>query len=353
MDINLLTAEAIQLLKRLIAVPSFSREEHGTAQLLQQFFHARNIPARRLKNNVWINNRHYDPALPVLLLNSHHDTVKPDVAYTRNPFLPSEEDGKLFGLGSNDAGGCLVSLLAAFLYFYEQPGLRYNLLFAASAEEEISGKEGIAYLLPELGRIDAAIVGEPTGMDMAVAEKGLMVLDCVTTGIAGHAARAEGDNAIYKALPDIEWFQHYIFPRISPVLGPVKMSVTMIQAGVQHNSIPAQCRFTVDIRLNECYTHEELCNIISEAVQCTIQPRSTRLKASAIDMDHPLVDAGRSLGLNSYGSFTLSDMALMPFPSLKIGPGDSARSHTADEFIYLREITEGIQLYIDLLKQIL
>lgn len=344
---------AFRLLRELIATPSFSREEADTALLIQTMLEAEGVAAGRLMNNVWAKNLHYDAQKPTLLLNSHHDTVKPNGNYTRNPFEPAEEDGRLYGLGSNDAGGCLVSLLAAFLYFYDKPGLKYNLIFAATAEEEISGANGIALLLKELGEINAALVGEPTQMQMAVAEKGLIVLDCVASGISGHAARDEGENAIYKAVKDIEWFSSYQFPEVSPLLGPVKMSVTMINAGTQHNVVPAICQFTVDVRVNECYTNEEIVAEIRMHVNCSISPRSLRLRSSSINPAHPLVQAGIALGRQPFGSSTLSDKALMPFPALKMGPGDSARSHTANEFIYIKEIGEGIDIYIKMLNGIL
>jgi len=343
---------AVDLLKQLISIPSFSREEQGTAQLIQGFFQGKGIPASRLENNVWARNKHADATLPTLLLNSHHDTVRPDKQYTVDPFNPVVQDGKLYGLGSNDAGGSLAALLAAFLYFYDRKDLKYNLVFAASAEEEISGAGGIQALLPALGTIDCAIVGEPTQMEMAVAEKGLLVLDCTVSGKAGHAAREEGENAIYKAMRDIEWFRTYQFPEQSPLLGPVKMSVTMINAGIQHNMVPALCNFTVDIRVNECYTHEAILEKVRAHVSCEVTPRSMRLRSTAIPEDHPLVQAGKAKRLKSYGSATLSDKALMPFPALKIGPGDSARSHTADEFIYIDEITEGIDKYIALIGRL-
>jgi len=352
-DINILNKEAVALLKQLISTPSFSKEEQGTAQLIQRALQSKGITANRLMNNVWAKNLHFDELKPTLLLNSHHDTVKPNAAYTKDPFSPIEEDGKLYGLGSNDAGGCLVSLLATFLYYYDQPDLKYNLIFAASAEEEISGANGIEALLPKLGKIDAGIVGEPTLMQMATAEKGLLVLDCVSKGIAGHAAREEGDNAIYKSLKDIEWFRSYQFPNKTELLGPVKMSVTMVSAGSQHNIVPAQCQFTVDVRVNECYTHEDVLEVAKQHVNSEVTPRSMRLKSTSISHDHPLVKAGLKLGLKTFGSATLSDKSLMPFPALKIGPGDSARSHTADEFIYMEEIEKGISVYTQLLNELL
>jgi acetylornithine deacetylase len=339
---NKLEAEAIELLKRLIAVPSFSKEEDRTADLIAEYLELKGVRARRLQNNVWATNKHFDPARPSLLLNSHHDTVKPNKAYTLDPFLPLEKDGKLYGLGSNDAGGCLVSLIATFLYFYEERGLAYNLVLAATAEEEISGHNGIELLLPELPPLEWGIVGEPTKLDLAVAEKGLLVLDCIVHGKAGHAAREEGENAIYKALPAIEWFRNYRAPKVSDLLGPVKMSVTVIDTDNKaHNVVPSQCHFVVDVRVNECYTFEELLGIIRDAVQCDVTPRSLRMRSSGIPLDHPIVQSGIRLGRTCYGSPTTSDKALMPFPALKTGPGDSARSHTADEYIYLAEIGQA------------
>jgi acetylornithine deacetylase len=352
-DTTILCEDAVGLLKLLIAAQSFSREEHTTAALIDTFLKNRDIPVNRLVNNVWAVNKYYDETKPTLLLNSHHDTVKPNKDYTNDPFLAFEKDGKLYGLGSNDAGGCLVSLIALFVHFYGRTDLKYNLAIAATAEEEISGINGITALLPELGEVSCAIVGEPTLMQMAVAEKGLMVLDCTAYGSSGHAAREEGDNAIYKALKDIEWFRTFSFPEVSPFIGPVKMSVTLITAGTQHNVVPATCTFTVDIRINECYTHEQVLDMIRQHVRCDVVPRSTRLRSTSISQDHPLVVAGLALGIEAYGSATLSDKALMPFPALKMGPGDSARSHMADEYIYLHEIRQGIETYIQLLNRIL
>lgn len=344
--------DAIELLKQLISTPSFSKEEYKTADIIEAFLKSRNVEACRFLNNVWAKNKYFDESKKTILLNSHHDTVKPNKGYTLDPFSPIEKDGKLFGLGSNDAGGCLVSLIATFLHFYEQENLKYNLVLAATAEEEISGKNGIEILLSHLPNIDFGIVGEPTQMNMAVAEKGLLVLDCTTHGKAGHAAREEGDNAIYKAIKDIEWFRTYNFHKVSDLLGPMKMSVTIINAGSQHNVIPSECKFTVDVRVNELYTFEEVLAIIKQNVHCDVEPRSVRLRSSSIALDHPLVQAGIKLGRKYFGSPTTSDKALMPFPALKIGPGASARSHTADEFIYVGEIKEGIELYIRLLNEI-
>lgn len=341
---------AVNWLKQLIVTPSFSREEHNTACLLEGFLRDYAVKPERLKNNVWAKNLFYDPRKPTVLLNSHHDTVKPNSGYTRDPFQADIENGMLYGLGSNDAGGALVALLATFLHFYEKDNLPFNLIFAATAEEEISGKDGVELLLPELGDIYCAMVGEPTQMQLAIAEKGLLVLDCVAQGKSGHAAREEGENAIYNALPDIQWFATHRFSKISDFLGPVKMTVTVIQSGTQHNVVPGECRFTIDVRLNECYTFEEMLDEIRNNVRCSVTPRSLRMRSSIIQPDHPLVQAGVSIGRICYGSPTTSDKALMPFPALKMGPGDSARSHTADEFIFLEEIDEGIQLYISLLE---
>lgn len=344
----------IELLKQLIATPSFSKEEQDTAGIIKIFLEERGIEAKQFKYNVWATNKYFDASKPTLLLNSHHDTVKPNKGYTLDPFTPIVKDGKLFGLGSNDAGGPLVSLLATFLHFYDRADLKYNLLFAASAEEEISGKEGIEILLPELPPIACAIVGEPTLMQMAVAERGLMVLDALAQGRAGHAAREEGENAIYKAMKDIGWFSSYTFPKVSELLGPVKTSVTVIETDNKaHNVVPAQCKFVVDVRVNELYTFDEILEVIRQNIQSEVTPRSTRLRSTSIALEHPLVQAGIKLGRSYYGSPTTSDKALMPFQALKMGPGDSARSHTADEFIYIEEIETGIALYIDLLNQVL
>ncbi len=343
--------DAVQLLKELIATPSFSKEEQGTAAILLRFLTERGVDARQHLNNIWAVNKHFDPAKPGILLNSHHDTVKPNLQYTRDPFEPVVEDGKLYGLGSNDAGGCLVSLIAAFLHFYEAEGLPYNIMFAASAEEEISGVNGIEKVLPIMPPVSLAIVGEPTKTDLAIAEKGLMVLDCVAHGKAGHAARDEGENALYKAMDDINWFRTYRFPKVSDTLGPVKMSVTVVQTSNKaHNVVPAECSFVVDVRATDQYTLEELLEVIRTNVHCDVQPRSMRMRPSFIPKEHPLVLAGLRLGKQLYGSPTTSDQALIPATSVKVGPGDSARSHTADEFIYLEEIRQGIDTYINLLS---
>ncbi len=351
-DRDNLFEDALTLLKQLIGLSSLSKEEELTANLIESFFQERDIKTHRKGNNVWVYNAGYDIAKPTILLNSHHDTVKPNTGYTRDPLAATVEDGKLFGLGSNDAGGCLVSLIATFLYFYQQTELKYNFCLVASAEEEISGKNGVESVLDDIGPIDFAIVGEPTLLDLAIAEKGLMVLDCTALGTAGHAARNEGDNAIYKAIKDIEWFQNYTFERTSSTLGPIKMSVTVIQAGSQHNVVPATCNFVVDVRTTDAYSNEETLDIIKSHVKSEVTARSTRLKSSSIPETHPIVKAGILLGRKVYGSPTMSDQALIPVPSLKLGPGDSARSHMADEFIYIDEIRAGIDLYIAMLEKI-
>jgi len=351
--IETLQKDSLELLKTLISIQSFSKEEAQTADVIEQFLQDRQIQTHRKLNNIWAYNKYFDAAKPTVLLNSHHDTVKPNSGYSRDPYDAKIEDGKLFGLGSNDAGGCLVSLIATFLYFYEQQELSYNICLAATAEEEISGNNGLECVLPDLGELDFAIVGEPTLMNLAIAERGLLVLDCTVTGKAGHAAREEGDNAIYKALKDIEWFRNYTFSKVSEVFGPLKMTVTIINAGSQHNVVPATCTFTVDVRVTDSYTNEEVLKIIRTNVDCEVKPRSIRLKPSSIDKEHPLVQSGIALGRTTYGSPTTSDQALLSISSVKVGPGDSARSHMADEYVYVNEIGEGIELYINMLKPVI
>lgn len=341
--------EAIDLLKGMISRPSFSREETAVADYLQKCWSDAGHHVFRKGNNLWIIAPGFDFAKPTLLLNSHIDTVKPAAGWQKDPFLPEEtEDDRLYGLGSNDAGASVVSLYEAFtiLSAKAQP---YNLIFLASCEEEVSGKNGIESVLPELPPIHFAVVGEPTGMRPAIAEKGLMVLDCVATGKAGHAARNEGVNAIYKAIEDINWFSTYQFPEKSDLLGPVKMTVTIIKAGTQHNVVPDRCEFTVDIRSNEFYSNERLFELIKEQVGCEIKARSFRLNSSRTEPEHPFVQRCLMLGKEPFGSPTLSDQALMRFPSVKIGPGDSARSHSANEFIYGPEIRDAITTYVRLL----
>ncbi len=351
-NIQELQGAAIGLLKQLIATPSFSKEENDTAEIIVAFFDRHEIPCSRIGNNIYAKNKWYDSAKQSILLNSHHDTVKPNKGYSMDPFTPIEKDGKLFGLGSNDAGGSLVSLIAVFLYFYHQDNLDHNLVFAASAEEEISGVNGIELVLPYLGQIDFGIVGEPTQLEMAVAERGLMVIDCVAQGKAGHAARNEGENALYKAIDDINWIRNYRFDKVSPLLGESRMSVTVIETeNRQHNVVPSQCKFVIDVRVNERYQFEEILEALKNNLKSQFKPRTTRMKSTSIALDHPLVKAGLALGRGYYGSPTTSDKALMPFPTLKMGPGDSARSHTADEFIFIDEIREGIKMYIELLDE--
>ena len=345
--------DAVALLKELITISSFSREEDKTADVIERFLRERNVKTQRKGNNVWAYNAQFDANKPTLLLNSHHDTVKPNSGYTRDPFSPDVEEGKLYGLGSNDAGGCLVSLIATFLYYYNTEDLTYNLCLAATAEEEISGLNGLESILPELGLLDFAIVGEPTLMNLAIAERGLMVLDCQVHGKAGHAAREEGENAIYKALKDIQWFKSYRFAKVSELFGPLKMSVTVINAGTQHNVVPELCSFTVDVRVTDAYTNEEVLKIIKTNVSCAVKPRSTRLKPSSIDKNHPIVQSGIRMGKETYGSPTTSDQALLSIPSLKVGPGDSARSHMADEYVYVQEILDGIEGYVEMLKPVI
>ena len=351
-DIATLTDEAIALLKSLIAIPSTSRDEEKAADCLQQYIEMQGMVTGRKGNNVWCLSPMFDAKKPTLLLNSHIDTVKPVSGWKKNPFEPKlESNGKLYGLGSNDAGASVVSLLQVFLTLCKrtQP---YNLIYLASCEEEVSGKEGIECVLPELPHIDFAIVGEPTEMHPAVAEKGLMVLDVTAYGRSGHAARNEGDNAIYKALADMEWFRDYRFEKESALLGPVKMSVTIVNAGTQHNVVPDRCTFTVDVRSNECYSNQALYDEICQHVSSEVKARAFRLNSSHTPLTHPIVEKAVQLGRIPFGSPTLSDQALMSFPSVKMGPGKSSRSHTADEFIFVKEIEEAIALYLELLDGI-
>ena len=339
--------DTIDLLKNMIRIPSFSRDEGAVADFLERWMLTEGFEARRLGNNLWMESGPAD-GRPTILLNAHIDTVKPASGYTRDPFTPEIEDGCLYGLGSNDDGGSLVALLVTYsrLIQKEQP---YRLIFSATAEEEVSGKGGLDLILPELGLIDFGVMGEPTGMRMAVAERGLMVLDCTAYGKSGHAARNEGVNAIYKAIEDIQWFKSHSFDRVSDFLGAVKMSVTQINAGTQHNVVPDRCTFVVDVRPNGMYTNPELLELIKSSVSCEVKERSTRIGSSHLPMDHPAVVRGLSLGLEPFGSPTTSNQALCHFPTLKIGPGDSARSHSADEYIRLDEIADGIETYVALL----
>lgn len=344
---------AVALLMKLIATPSFSKEEEEVSFVIEDFFSEHNVHTFRRDNNVWARNKHFDPDKPTILLNSHLDTVRPNTGYTRDPFKPGIIDGKLYGLGSNDAGGPLVSLIATFLHYHGREDLPYNLIMAATAEEEISGTNGVESVWPSLAPVTFAIVGEPTLLGMATAEKGLMVLDCVARGKPGHAARNEGINAISLAIEDINWFHNYHFENTSPTLGDVKTTVTVISAGKQHNVVPAECHFTVDVRVTDSYTLEEVLDIIKKHVKVQVSPRSMRMRPSGIDADHVLVKAATKLGIHMYGSPTTSDQALIPVPSVKMGPGDSARSHSADEFIYVDEIRKGIDAYIRLLDLVM
>ncbi len=354
MEISKLQNKAIKLLQDLIETQSFSSEEEGTATLLENWLQEFEIPFNRSGNNVWAVNKHFDHEKPTLLLNSHHDTVKPNSAYTRDPFTATIEEGKLFGLGSNDAGGCLVSLLATFSYFFEAQDLNFNLLFAGTAEEEINGKNGIASLLPLIPKIDVAIVGEPTLMQMAVAEKGLVVFDAKVKGTPSHSAHPNNDSAIYNCISVLDWFRNFKFEKVSEALGEVKLTVTQINAGSQHNVVPASVDLVIDVRVNDRYSNVEVAEILEKnAPVDEIIPRSLRLNSSSISLEHPLVVAGSGLGMSTYGSPTLSDQAMLSCPSLKLGPGDSTRSHSADEFIYVKEIEEGIEMYISLLQQAL
>jgi len=353
MSIEKLTIDAIALLKNLIETPSFSSEENETALLIEDWFLKYQIDYQRTQNNVWAINKEFDESKPTLLLNSHHDTVKPNNGYTKDPFKVIIEDGKLFGLGSNDAGGCLVSLIATFTYFYNHKDLKYNLVLVASAEEESSGQNGLNSMLSIIPKIDVAIVGEPTLMHLAVAEKGLVVFDAKVKGTPGHAAHPNNDNAIYNTIAVLDWFQKYQFKKTSESLGDVKMTVSQISAGKQHNAIPAEVDLVVDVRVNDQYSNQEIAAILQKECPCSsIIPRSLRLNSSSIPIEHELVQAGIALGRETYGSPTLSDQSVLSCPSLKLGPGDSTRSHTADEFIYIQEIEEGIDLYIKLLEKI-
>jgi acetylornithine deacetylase len=351
------SAKALQTvtenLLELIRIPSFSREETCATDWLAAKMSSDGIAFERIQNNLIATNRHFDSAKGTILLNSHIDTVKPNAGYTRDPFGSALEEGKIIGLGSNDAGGALLCLYEVFKCFYDSENLSHNVIFAATAEEEISGKDGIELVLNQLGDIVFAIVGEPTEMKMAIAEKGLLVIDCTTSGKGGHAAHAATGNAIYHALEDLAWFKEFKFPSISGVLGPVLMNVTTINSGTQHNIIPALCKFTVDIRFHEGYTHETLLEIIRSHVTCEVIPRSTRLSPSFIPGDHKLIELAHSLGISTYGSPTLSDQALMPFDSVKMGPGKSERSHTADEFITIEELRDGLVIYKNLLTHAL
>lgn len=349
----MLTQNAIALLQDLIRLESFSGAEDRTTTRIEEWFSSYEIPFQRKNNNIWATNKHFDIQKPTLLLNSHHDTVHPNQGYTRNPYSPDIEDGKLYGLGSNDAGGALVSLIACFTHFYNQENLDYNLLMVASAEEESAGKKSLRYLIPDLPKIDVAIVGEPTLMDLAIAEKGLVVFDLSLKGTASHAAHPNEDNPLMKLPKLLKAIDELEFDKVSPLLGPVKATLTQVNAGSQHNVVPSEVNMVLDVRVNECYSNKEIEQIIKSSLDCEVKARSLRLRSSSINPDHPLVKAGITLGKKTYGSPTLSDQAGLDCPSLKLGPGDSTRSHSANEFIFVREIEEGITFYINLLNQIL
>lgn len=341
-------SDAVQLLKKLIATPSVSRNEKNAADIMEQTIRSYGFEPQREANNLWIIDPHYDESRPTLLLNAHIDTVKPVASWSRDPFSPDVEDGVLYGLGSNDCGGGLCSLLQIFRMLTEKPQ-SYNLIYLASAEEEVSGKDGITRALPLLPHIDLAIVGEPTGMNPAVAEKGLMVLDVIAHGKSGHAARNEGVNAIYEALDDMRWIRDYKFEKVSEFLGPTKMTLTVVNAGTQHNVIPDKCTMLVDIRTNEFYDNEEVYEFIRQHLKSEVKAHSFRLKSSRIDPEHPLIRKCVAMGMKPFGSPTLSDQALMHFPSFKLGPGESSRSHSANEFIRISEIRDAIAKYETLL----
>lgn len=346
--------KAIQLLMKLIETSSISKEEGKAAEVLINYFNSENINTLRYGNNVVAKNKYFDSAKETILLNSHLDTVKANTGYTRNPFEATIEENRLYGLGSNDAGGALVSLVNTFTYFYNKENLKYNLVFIASAEEEISSSEGLAYALNHVDfKPNYAIVGEPTNMNLAIAEKGLLVLDCTAKGVSGHAARNEGINAIYIALQDIEIIKNYKFEKISPILREVKMTVTMINSGTQHNVVPDECNYTIDIRINEYYSHQDVLDVLRKLLQSEIKPRSMKFKPSSIPLDNFLVQAGIAIGRTTYGSPTCSDQIHLNIPSFKMGPGESGRSHTANEFIYIDEITEAMNIYIKMLEKVM
>ncbi len=349
-----LTDEGIELLKELIKTPSTSKNEDKTAELIFNYFKNHGVEnVNRHFNNVWAICKNFDPQKPTILFNSHHDTVLPAKTYTRNPFSPDVENGILYGLGSNDAGGPAINLITTFLYFYNMAQLPYNLIVAITAEEENSGDNGVLSILDKLPKIEFAVVGEPTCMEISVAEKGILVLDCLAKGKTGHAARNTGINAIYKAMQDIEWFKNYKFEKTSPWLGDVKCTVTGVNAGTLHNVIPSECSFMVDVRITEKYTHQEVLDIIKANIpnkDTEVKPRSFKLKSSHIDENHPFIKLAASKGFKLFGSPTTSDRAVMPYASLKVGPGDSNRSHTADEYILLEEITSGIEKTIGLFE---
>lgn len=344
--------DSVEILSELIEIESLSRKEDNASTFIAELLNQYGIKCQRYRNNVIAQNQHFQKGKYTILLNSHLDTVKPNSGYTLDPHQAITKEGKLYGLGSNDAGGALVSLLSTFLHFYNQTSLPFNLVFAASAEEEISGKNGMEYLFPLLPKIDFAIVGEPTLMKIAVAERGLMVLDVECAGIAGHAARNEGINALYLAMEDIQWFRNFKFKKSSPEIGPINMTVTGIESGTQHNVVPDNCKFMVDIRINDCYSNQEVLQIVKQNVKGKVAARSTRLNSSGVGKDHPIRKVATKLNIETYGSPTMSDQALIPCESIKMGPGDSSRSHTADEFIFIKELQDAPALYISVLEEL-
>lgn len=348
-----LLKNATDLLKKLIATPSLSRDEYDASLVIEGYFQHRDIPTYRLKNNIWATNKYFDESKPSIVLNTHHDTVKPNKAYTNDPFIPIEKDGKIFGLGSNDAGASLVTMVQVFRYFYEAENLSHNLIIALTAEEEISGNDGIDLLFPHLPNVELVIVGEPTQMNLAIAEKGLLVIDGEMQGTPSHAAHPNDNNSIVKCMADLQHILNYKFPKISPYLGEIKVTLSMINAGTQHNVVPEKCNFTLDVRVTDEYSNHEVFEIIQSEMTSKLTARSFRLNSSKISENHPIVKAGLEIGRTTYGSPTSSDQAIIPCTSIKIGPGDSTRSHTADEFIYIDEIKEGIEIYTKILEKIL
>ncbi len=348
----MISFDIVKHLSELIEIKSLSKKEENAATFVENILSSHEVDFKRLKNNIYATNKHFSEGKYTLLLNSHLDTVKPNIGYTVDPYQALIKDEKLYGLGSNDAGGCLMALLGTFLHYYNSKDLPFNLVFAASAEEEISGINGMEYLFPQLPKINFAIVGEPTKMQIAIAERGLMVLDVTTEGVSGHAARKEGVNALYKAMDEIQWFKTFEFDKVSPEIGEVSMNVTMIDAGTQHNVVPDRCTFVVDVRINDLYTNKEVLQIIETNVEANVKARSTRLNSSGVSENHAIREVAKSLNVLTYGSPTSSDQALIPCESIKMGPGDSARSHTANEFIYVEELTSAIAQYIKVLDNL-
>lgn len=343
----------ISFLQQMIQIPSLSKEENLRGDFIESFLKTKNISVVREKNNLWAKNKYFDNSKPTILLNSHIDTVRPNGAYTRDPFNSEVIDNKLFGLGSNDAGASVATLLSTFVNWFEKENCKYNLIFALTAEEEIFGANGMTLLISKIPKIDFAIVGEPTSMKLAIAEKGLLVLDCIAKGDSGHAAHHKSKNSILVALKDIEWFSKFRFEKISPSLGEVKMTVTSIEGGKEHNVVPVFCKFVVDIRVTDFYTHEEILEIIKNNISCEIIPRSLGLRPSSVELNHPIISIAQELNIETFGSPTMSDQAHLNCQSVKIGPGNTLRSHTADEFVKIDEIESGLKIYNLLLERLL